>query len=157
MVRACLFLLISPVDAGRLRAALRLELYQIISGMVMWSSGDARARHHPRHRPADGSGAVPCPAKAAGRYRRVSASWLPWLTAWASVVEALRLRGVLLQSSARDKATVSLGHSQAATSNSELTKAAWATMSFPPIPFTCPFLHRQSFITNQGAPCRPEP
>src|SRR3954470_2628871 len=93
MVRACLFLLISPVDAGRLRAALRLELYKIISGMVMWSSGDARARHHPRHRPADGSGAIPCPAKAAGRYRRVSASWLPWLTAWASVVEALRLRG----------------------------------------------------------------
>jgi hypothetical protein len=83
----------SSVDAGRLRAALRLELYQIISGMVMWSSGDARARHHPRHRPADGSGAIPCPAKAAGRYRRVSASWLPWLTAWASVVEALRLRG----------------------------------------------------------------
>ena len=47
---------------------------------------------------------------------------------------------VLLQSSARDKATVSLGHSQAAMSNSDLTKAAWATMSFPPIPFTCPFL-----------------
>ena len=42
----------SSVDAGRLRAALRLELYQIISGMVMWSSGDARARHHPRPRPA---------------------------------------------------------------------------------------------------------
>ena len=47
---------------------------------------------------------------------------------------------VLLQSSARDKATVSLGHSQAAMSNSELTKAPWATMSFLLIPFTCPFL-----------------
>ena len=38
------------------------------------------------------------------------------------------------------QATVSLGHSQAAMPNSDLTKAAWATMSFPPIPFTCPFL-----------------
>jgi hypothetical protein len=35
---------------------------------------------------------------------------------------------------------VTLGQCQAATSNSDLTKAAWATMSSPPIPFTCPFL-----------------
>jgi hypothetical protein len=47
---------------------------------------------------------------------------------------------VLLQNSARDKATVTLGHCQAAMSNSELTKAAWATMSLPSMPFTCPFL-----------------
>ena len=47
---------------------------------------------------------------------------------------------VLLQSSGGDKAALSLGHPQAATSNSEFTKAAWATMSSPPIPFTCPFL-----------------
>ena len=33
----------SSVDTGRLRAALQLELYQIFSDMVMWSSGDARA------------------------------------------------------------------------------------------------------------------
>jgi transposase len=50
------------------------------------------------------------------------------------------VKRVLLQSSDGDKAAVSLGHSQAAISNSEFTKAAWATMSSPPIPFTCPFL-----------------
>ena len=33
----------SSVDTGRLRAALQLELYQIFSDMVRWSSGDARA------------------------------------------------------------------------------------------------------------------
>jgi hypothetical protein len=61
-------------------------------------------------------------------------------TASAATVARVRPEKVLLQSSDGDKAAVSLGHSQAAMSNSELTKAAWATMSCPPIPFTCPFL-----------------
>ena len=48
--------------------------------------------------------------------------------------------GVLLQSSGEGKGAVNWSCSQAATSNSEFTKAAWATMSSPSIPFTCPFL-----------------
>jgi hypothetical protein len=47
---------------------------------------------------------------------------------------------VLLQSSVEDKDVAASGCSQAAMPNSEFTKAAWATMSSPPTPFTCPFL-----------------
>jgi hypothetical protein len=47
---------------------------------------------------------------------------------------------VLLQSFDRGKTAVCIDHPQAATSNSSFTKAAWAKMLFPPIPFTCPFL-----------------
>jgi hypothetical protein len=50
------------------------------------------------------------------------------------------MRPDLLQSFDRDEMIVTFGYSQAAMSNSDLTKAAWATMSFPPIPFTYPFL-----------------
>jgi hypothetical protein len=70
------------------------------------------------------------------KHRRSTAAGL---NCWDATISQACSR-VLLQSSARDKATVSLGHSQAAMSNSEFTKAAWATMSFPPIPLTCPFL-----------------
>jgi len=45
-----------------------------------------------------------------------------------------------LQSSGEGKDASVLGCSQAATPNSAFTKAAWTTMSSPPIPFTCPFL-----------------
>jgi transposase len=50
------------------------------------------------------------------------------------------LKGVLLQSSGEGKDASVSGCSQAATPNSAFTKAAWATMSLPPTPFTCPFL-----------------
>ena len=47
---------------------------------------------------------------------------------------------VLLQSTVEGKDGAISSCSQAATSNSDLTKAAWATMSSPPIRLTCPFL-----------------
>ena len=49
-------------------------------------------------------------------------------------------REVLLQSSVEGKDGAISSCSQAAMSNSDLTKAAWATMSSPPTPLTCPFL-----------------
>ena len=57
----------SSVDTGGLRAALQLELYQIFSDMVMWSSGDARVRHHPCLRPAIASG-VGIEGRSPGRH-----------------------------------------------------------------------------------------
>jgi hypothetical protein len=56
-----------------------VELYQIFSDMVMWSSGDARARHHPRHRPA-----IVSDVKIEGRPSGQHSSWR---------AKALRLRG----------------------------------------------------------------
>ena len=53
---------------------------------------------------------------------------------------ALAEWAVLLQSFAGDKTAGGTDHLQAATSNRSFTKAAWAMMSSPPIPFTCPFL-----------------
>jgi hypothetical protein len=75
----------SSVDAGRLRAALRLELYQIISGMVMWSSGDARVVPPSVSPPCHRFGREDRGSPVAGRHSswRVPASWLPWLIAWA--------------------------------------------------------------------------
>jgi hypothetical protein len=47
---------------------------------------------------------------------------------------------VLLQNSVESKDAVISSCSQAAMSNSEFTKADWATMSSSPILFTYPFL-----------------
>lgn len=56
---------------------------------------------------------------------------------WGS---ALAAQPVLLQSSDGDRIAAALRCSQAATSNSAFTKAAWTTMSSPAIASTCPFL-----------------
>ena len=57
----------SSVDTGRLRAALQLDLYQIFSDMVMWSSRDARAVTYARPRPAIASG-VEIEGRLSGRH-----------------------------------------------------------------------------------------
>jgi hypothetical protein len=62
------------------------------------------------------------------------------LTGLGQYAKGLAHHRVLLQSSGEGKGAVIWSCSQAATSNREFTKAAWATMSSPPIPFTCPFL-----------------
>ena len=63
-----------------------------------------------------------------------------WASMWFGWTFSKVASLVLLQSSFEGEDALVSVCSQAATSNSTFTKATGATMSSPPIPFTCPFL-----------------